>query len=152
MSCNTSLNLAQLNRKYLREKGPISNWDIDLINQRNKAFDQLNFNFDSVNVLFLIEEYDVENLYYSGLLYISQNNYHHFSRIGFNSELKISIKELTKTEKFIVANLKEGRISKIKEQSRETDVTSAASLYITIAEKKTFAKVRFFKFQEFYID
>jgi hypothetical protein len=152
MSCSTSLSLVQLNGKYLRNEKPISNWDIDLINARNKAFEQLNFNFDSVSNLFLIEKYDVANLYYSGLLYINQNNYHHFSRAGFNSELKITIKELTKTEKFIVAELKEGRISKIKEQGRETDLTSAANFYITIAEKKTFAKVRFFKFQEFYID
>jgi len=152
MGCRSSLSLVQLNGKFIRSEKPLSNWDIDLINQRNKAFEQLNFNFDSVSNLFLIEKYDVANLYYSGLLYISQNNYHHFSRAGFNSDLKITIKELTKTEKFIVAELKEGRISKIREKGRETDVTSPANLYITIAEKKTLTKVRVFKFQEFYID
>lgn len=152
VGCSSSLSLVQLNQTFIKSEKPLSAWDKDLLNTRNKAFERLNVNLGSISTLFLIEKYDVETVYYYGLLYLDENKYFHFCREGFSKEIVILNKELTNTERFIVTELKKGVFNNIKEKSRNTDLISPSSLYITIAQDKAMKQVRFFRFQEFYID
>jgi|GEM_PF-2181069 len=151
MGCNSSKYLVQINKKYRENEKPISQWNNDLLKTRTKVFEQLNMNGYSGN-MYLIEKYNIENCYYSGLLYLDETKYFHFCRESLGSEIKIINKKLTNTENFIVAELNKGVLNNIKEKSKNTDVISPCSLYITIIQKRLIHKIEFFRFQEFYID
>lgn len=152
VGCSGSLSLVQLNKEFSKGEKPLSNWDKDLLRMRTKAFEKLNITFDSVNAMYLIEKYDVESIYYYGLLYLGENQYYHFCREGFGKEIEILNKDLTNTEKYIVAQLKKNEFDDIKEKSRKTDVMSPSSLYVTVAQNKAKKYIKFFRLQEFYID
>lgn len=151
-SCNSSLSVFKLNKKFISKQKPLSEWDRDLLNKRNVAFQKLNLNLDSINTLFLIEEYDIASTCYDGILYIDENKFFHYYNEGLSKEVKIIERELTNTEKFIVTELKKGKLNNIKAKSLKTDVISPGSLYITVAKSNAIKQVRLFKFQEFYID
>jgi hypothetical protein len=152
VGCSGSLSLVKLNKEFIKGEKPLSNWDNDLLSMRTKAFEKLNITLDSVNAMYLIEKYDVESIYYYGLLYLSENQYYHFCREGFGKEIEILNEDLTNTEKFIVAELKKNEYDNIKEKSRKTDVMSPSSLYVTIAKNKAKKYIKLFRLQEFYID
>lgn len=152
VGCSNSLSLVKLNHKFVKSEKPLSNWDKDLLKTRTEAIEKLNISFDSIDTMFLIEKYEVESVYYYGLIYLDENQYFHFYREGFGKEIEILNKELTDTENFILTELKKGEIDNIKEKSRETDVMSPSLLYITVAQNQANKRIRFFKLQEFYVD
>ena len=152
LGCSSSLNLVDLNNEFIKEEKPLSDWDKDLLKIRTEAFEKLNVNFDSANAVYLIEKYDVESIYYYGLLYLGENQYYHFYREGFGKEIGILNKGLTNTEKFIIEKLRKNEYDSIKEKSIKTDVMSPSSLYVTVVQDKAKKRIKFFRLQEFYID
>lgn len=152
VGCSSSLSLVHLNNKFIKEKKTLSEWDKDLVKIRTKAFEKLNVNLDIANEIYLIEKYDVESIYYDGLLYLGENQYYHFCREGFDNEIDILNKGLTNTEKFIIEELEKNGYDNIKEKSIKTDVMSPSSLYITVVKNKAKKRINFFMLQEFYID
>lgn len=152
LGCSSSLNLVDLNNAFIKEEKPLSDWDKDLLKMRTEAFEKLNVNFDSANAVYLIEKYDVESIYYYGLLYLGENQYYHFHREGFGKEVGILNKGLTNTEKFIIEKLRKNEYDSIKEKSIKTDVMSPSSLYITVAKNGAKKHIKIFRLQEFYVD
>ncbi|MFA8301439.1 MAG: hypothetical protein ACEPOV_14830 [Hyphomicrobiales bacterium] len=152
VGCNSSLSLVHLNNKFIKEEKPLSDWDKDLLKTRTKAFEKLNVNLNSANAIYLIEEYDVEDTDYYGLLYLGENQYYHFCRKNFSKEIDILNRGLSNTEKFIIEELKKEQYDNIKEKSINTDVISSGSLYVTVVQNKAKKRIKFFRLQEFYID
>lgn len=151
-SCHNSLSLFKLNQKFINRESPLSDWEKDLLNARSEAFKEINMDFNSVDNLYLIEEYNIEGLYYSGLIYLNEFQYFHVSRKAVGYELEVLSKKLSNTELFIINELEARRYEVIKKKSRLTDVMSPSTLYITVAENKIKKHVRLFKLKEFYVD
>lgn len=152
VGCSGTLSIAHLNNKFIKEEKPLSDWDKDLLRIRTEAIEKLNIELDNANEIYLIEKYDVENIYYYGLLYFDENKYYHFCREGFNKEIVILNKRLTNTEKFIIEELKKNEYDKIKEKSIKTDVMSPSSFFVTTVKNKAKKRVKFFRLNEFFID
>lgn len=150
--CTTTLNLDKINNEFVKKEKPISGWDIDLLNTRTKAFGRLHLNFESIHDLYLIEEYNIEGCYYSGLVYLDEYHFFHFSRQAVGADLMMSDKSLSNTERFMITELNKGRYGNIRKKSKSTDVMSPSSLYITTFKTSLWNKVRFYSFKEFCIE
>jgi hypothetical protein len=142
-----------LNRALKEEPHPLKEWDKDLFKARSKVFEQLSINLDHIDNLYLIEEYNVQGLYYSCAVCVDGTRYFHFVRNNLLVEPERINKELTLTESFIFNKIKENKLNEIEEKSNKTDVMSPSALYITIAKRELVKKtVKVLILKEFYID
>lgn len=152
VSCFGSTSLVQFNEQFIKEREPLSNWDKDLLRLRARAFRNLNIHINSNNTVYLIEEYNVEYLYYSGLLYIDENHYYRFCREGIDEQLIILNEGLTDTEKYIISELHNSEYDNIKEKSRNTELISPSTLFITILHNKAMKSNELLILNKFYIE
>lgn len=155
-SCN-SISVSSLNRKYIKSSklrnDKVTLWDKDLITARRKAFSLLNIYTNNIDNVFLIERYNIDGLFYSGLLYIVDNDsYFEFYREGAGSNIKLQYRKLSRTDKFIIENLKTSKFDLIKCKSDNSQLMSSSLLYITTVNKMTTQQIKVLTYNDFYID
>ncbi len=152
VGCSSSLGLVQLNNIFIKENRPLSDWAKDLLRVRTKAFEKLNVNLDNADEIYLIETYNLEGLYYDGLLYLDENQYYHFYRKGIGAEVDVLNQELTETEKYIIEELKNYEYDRLKEKSIKSNLITPISLYVTVVNNRAKKRIEFFMLRSFYVD
>ena len=152
VGCSSSLGLVQLNNIFIKENRPLSDWAKDLLRVRTKAFEKLNVNLDNADEIYLIETYNLEGLYYDGLLYLDENQYYHFYSKGIGAEVDVLNQELTETEKYIIEELKNYEYDRLKEKSIKSNLITPISLYVTVVNNRAKKRIEFFMLRSFYVD